>query len=198
MVIAALLLLQGGSNEPGKGSGSASANKVAGDKGSKRNADDAPPPSDASAAGGGIAKHTKLIQGSSYSLALPAGWERINPPGGATFAAVSGDLGADATLWIEDDADLDFPTFINQSVSQLEALAGSAQVIERVPAPTPEGTIVRLAANAPPGQATYEVTLRAAGPYRFYLATSVQPDASREAVEGAELVAGSFTPEGNE
>jgi hypothetical protein len=69
--------------------------------------------------------------------------------------------------------------------------------VERVPAPTDEATIVRLAADAPPGQPSYEVTLRAAGPYRYYLATSVQPDASREAVEGAELVAGSFTPEGS-
>ena len=52
-----------------------------------------------------------------------------------------------------------------------------------------------LAADAPPGQPSYAVTLRVAGPYRFYLATTVQPDASAEAEQGANLIAGSFTPE---
>lgn len=145
--------------------------------------------------GSGVSKKTKLVRGSSYSLALPAGWERVDPTGGATFAAVAGDGGADVTLWIEENPELDFPTFINQSLGQLETLAGSARVVERVPAPTPEATVVVLAADSPPGQPTYEVTLRVAGAYRYYLATSVQPDASAEAVEGAELVAGSFTPE---
>ena len=45
---------------------------------------------------------------------------------------------------------------------------------------------------------TYEVTLRAAGPYRYYLATSVQPDASATAVDGADLIEGTFTPEAGE
>jgi hypothetical protein len=64
-----------------------------------------------------------------------------------------------------------------------------------VPAPTPAATIVRLAADAPAGEPTYEVTLRAAGPYRYYLATSVQPAAGEQATAGAELIRGSFTPE---
>ncbi len=145
--------------------------------------------------GSNASAKTKLVRGSSYSLALPAGWERVDPTGGATFAAVAGDGGADVTLWIEENPELDFPTFINQSLDQLETLAGSARVVERVPAPTPEATVVVLAADSPAGQPTYEVTLRVAGPYRYYLATSVQPDASSEAVEGADLVAGSFTPE---
>ena len=55
--------------------------------------------------------------------------------------------------------------------------------------------MVKLAADAPEGQPSYEVTLRVAGPYRYYLATSVQPDASAKAAHGAELIAGSFTPE---
>lgn len=141
------------------------------------------------------AKNTKLVRGSSYSLALPAGWERIAASGGATFAAVAPDGVADATLWIEEDPKLDFPTFISQSLAQLEALAGSARIVERFPAPTPEDTIIRLAADAPAGQPSYEVTLRVAGAFRYYLATSVQPDAAPEAAEGAELIAGSFTPE---
>ena len=65
-----------------------------------------------------------------------------------------------------------------------------------MPAPTPEGTVVVLAADAPAGEPTYEVTLRAAGPYRYYLATSVEPDASAAAVEGAELIAGLVHPRG--
>ena len=40
---------------------------------------------------------------------------------------------------------------------------------------------MRLAADAPPGAPAYEVTLRASGPYRYYLATTVQPDAPSEA-----------------
>jgi hypothetical protein len=143
------------------------------------------------------AKTAELVRGSSYSLALPDGWKRIDPPAGATFAAVSADRGADATLWIEEDPELDFAAFTAKSLAQLEALAGSARIVERPPAPTPEATVVRLAADRQPGQPRYEVALRAAGPYRYYLATSVQPDASREAVRGAELVVGSFTPEGS-
>jgi hypothetical protein len=148
-------------------------------------------------ASGQGSKDTHLVRGSTYSLALPAGWERVDSQGGAAFAAVAADGGADAQLWINEDPKLDFPTFINNSMQQLEALAGSAQIVERVPGPTPETTIVRLAADAPEGQPTYEVTLRAAGDYRYYLATSVQPGASTEAAGGADLIAGSFTPEAN-
>ncbi len=141
------------------------------------------------------AKNTKLVRGSTYSLALPAGWKRVAPVGGATFAAAAPGGEADIQLWIDEDPELDFPTFISQSMAQLEMLAGSARMVERIPAPTPEATVVRLAADAPEGQPSYEVTLRVAGPYRYYLASSVQPDASAEASEGADLVAGSFTPE---
>jgi hypothetical protein len=143
------------------------------------------------------AKTAELVRASSYSLALPEGWKRIDPPAGATFAAASADRGAEATLWIEEDPELDFAAFIDQSLAQLEALAGSARIVERPPAPSPEATVVRLAADPQPDQPRYEVTLRAFGPFRYYLATTVQPDASREAVRGTELIAGSFTPEGS-
>ncbi|MGH2953527.1 MAG: hypothetical protein ACRDK9_05835 [Solirubrobacterales bacterium] len=186
VVIVALLLIQGGGDnpEPAEQAGAQAAAT--------------PPPS---GSGGGAeaaakaSKEAKLIRGSSFSLALPPGWERIEPEGGATFAAVSSDGAADATLWIERDPGLNLPTFIARSLDQLRALAGSAQVVDRVVAPTPEATIVRLAADAPAGQPGYEVTLRAAGPYRYYLATSVQPDAGAKATAGAELISGSFTPE---
>jgi len=141
------------------------------------------------------AKDTKFVSESSFSLALPAGWQRVDPPAGATFSAVEAGGAADATLWIKEDPKLDFPTFVSQSLAQLKTLAGSAQVVERIPAPTAEGTVVRLAADAPAGQPTYEVTLRVAGPYRYYLATTVQPDASTDVVDGVDLITGSFTPE---
>lgn len=139
--------------------------------------------------------NAKLVRGTAYSLALPAGWKQIAPQGGATFAAVADDGGADAQLWISEDPELDFPTFVRQSLTQLETLAGSAQIVERAPAPTADETVVKLAADAPAGQPSYDVTLRVAGPYRYYLATSVQPGASREAVSGSELLSGSFEPE---
>jgi hypothetical protein len=53
---------------------------------------------------------------------------------------------------------------------------------------------VKLAADAPPGQPTYEVTLRVAGPYRYYLSTTVDPNASREAADGADLIHNSLVP----
>lgn len=197
LVIIGLLVLRGGGEDPtiavappaaeangnhaagaaGAADGKEHASDTGGDKGSK--------PS----------KDTQFVSESLYSLAMPAGWERIDPPAGATFAAVATDAGADATLWIKEDPKLDYPTFISQSLAQLETLAGNAEIIERIPGPTAESTTVRLAADAPPGMPTYEVTLRVAGPYRFYLATSVQPDASGEAADGADLVAGSLTPE---
>ncbi len=182
LVIAGLLLLQGGDDE--------SAPPAPADQ-----AANAPASSPESGGEGPAGGQPELVRGSSFSLALPAGWEQVDPENGATFAAVAGDGGADATLWIEEDRGLKFPAFVTQSLRQLEQLAGSARVVERVPAPTPEGTVVVLAADSPAGEPTYEVTLRAAGPYRYYLATSVEPDASAAAVEGAELIAGSFTPE---
>jgi hypothetical protein len=147
--------------------------------------------------GGPASSDAKLVRGSSFSVALPAGWERVPAEGGATFAAVAAGGGADATLWIEREPKLDFASFESRSLDQLRSLAGSARVVERIAAPTPEATVVRLAADAPPGEPEFEVTLRASGPYRFYLATSVQPDASREAMEGAETIHGTFTPEVN-
>ena len=39
------------------------------------------------------------------------------------------------------------------------------------------------------------VALRVAGPYRYYLATTVDADASRQAVDGADLIHNSFVPQ---
>ncbi len=197
LVVAGLLALRGGGDAPtapaeaarhqdGRQAADARAGKDESSKG------------DGESAGGGdgkVSKNAHLVAGVTYSFALPAGWERVDPPDGATFAAEASDGGADATLWITEDPKLEFPTFVSQSLAQLEALAGSAQVVERVPAPSAEDTIVRLAADAPAGEPSYEVTLRVGGPYRYYLATSVDPEASKKAGEGADLITGSFTPD---
>jgi len=186
-VIAVLLVLRGGDDGPAPSAvpAAASAPAVVSGKDDSKGGDKASKP----------AKDTKFVNESSFSLALPAGWQRVDPPAGATFAAVAADGGADATLWIKEDPKLDFPTFVSQSLAQVKTLAGSAQVVERIPAPTAEGTVVRLAADAPAGQPTYDVTLRVAGPYRYYLATTVQPDAPADIVDGVDLITGSFTPE---
>ena len=196
LVIVGLLALRGGADSPTRDATASAAttqhqgrdhHQGSGHKHSKGQGDHS--------GNGSAAKDAHLVAGVSYSFALPAGWERVDPPSGATYAAQAKDGGADATLWITEDPKLDFPTFVSQSLSQLEALAGSAQVVDRVPAPTAEDTIVRLAADAPEGEPSYEVTLRVAGPYRYYLATSVEPDASKKASDGADLIAGSFTPD---
>jgi hypothetical protein len=173
-VIVALVLIQG-SGEPARHSASSAAPA-------------APEPSQQA---GGTAK---VIKGSSFTLALPPGWERTEPDNGATFTAASSDGGADATLWISRDPQLTYPDFESRSLVQLQSLAGNAHVINRVTAPTADGTIVTLAADSPPDQPAYEVTLRVAGPYRYYLATTVNPNASQEAVGGADLIHNSFVP----
>jgi hypothetical protein len=149
----------------------------------------------AGAEGSGSSQGAELVTGDSYTFALPDGWARTEPQGGATFAASARDGGAEATLWVQRDPSLDFPQFEAQSLEQLRQLSGSgARVVERTTAPTAEGTIVTLAADSPPDGPAYEVTLRLAGPYRYYLATTVEPDASREAADGAELIHTSFVP----
>lgn len=150
----------------------------------------------AAGAGGDAGHSADLVRESSFSLALPPGWQRTGASGGATFAAAAPGGEADATLWVERDPKLDVPSFEARSLDQLRSLAGSAHVVERVAAPTAEGTVARLAADAPEGSPSYEVTLRSSGPYRYYLSTTVQPDASRQAVDGAALIHGSFVPSG--
>ena len=112
-----------------------------------------PPPFNDGSKGAKAKANSELVSASSSSSRCPRAGERIDPAGGATFAAVAADGSADATLWVSEDPKLDFPTFVSLSLRQLEALAGSAQIVERVPAPTAEATIVRLAADAPAGPA---------------------------------------------
>ncbi len=186
-VIGGLLLIQGGGSDESATPFAADAPAVGEPA---RSGADGPGPQAGNKANG----TASLVREASFSLALPAGWERTPASDGATFAAATDTGDADATLWVERDPELTFAGFEANSLDTLEALAGSARVADRTAAPTEEDTIVRLAADSPPGAPTYEVTLRAAGPYRYYLATTVQPDASKEAVDGAELVHGSFQP----
>jgi hypothetical protein len=188
IVVVALILIQGSGNSD-RNSASPAGSSVNG-----------PSAKGGAAAGGAVpagqaAHGAKVIKGSSYTLALPSGWSRVEPKNGATFAAAVDGGGADATLWIRRDPHLGFPQFESRSLAQLHALAGSAHVVNRVAAPTAEATVVTLAADSPPGQPAYAVTLRVAGPYRYYLATTVDPDASRAAVDGADLIHNSFVPQ---
>ena len=196
LVVGALILLQG-SDDP-------SPRVTVGPGGTV-----APSDGDAGAAAAGAGEATArggaaaagdatFVTQPGYSLALPPGWEQTESEGGAAFTAAATDGTADATLWIERAPDLSFSEFEARSLEQLRSLTGSAEVIERIPAPTAAGTVVRLRADAPEDagvSAPYDVTLRAAGPFRYYLATTVQPEASREAREGADLIHGSFVPE---
>jgi hypothetical protein len=138
--------------------------------------------------------NTFVGEESSFALALPPGWERTATPSGATFAAAPTKGGASATLWMLREPKLDFAAFESRSLAQLEAVAGSAQVIDRTKSPTAAGTVVTLGTAFLPGEPQHQVTLRVVGPYGYYLATTVQPDARRETVDGAEMIHNSFVP----
>lgn len=143
----------------------------------------------------------ELVRQPGWSLALPDGWARDDGPTGSAFSAVSDDGSADATLWIERDAKLSFADFISRSLVQLEQLAGSSEVVEEVSGPTLEKSSALLEANAPAeagASVPYTVTLRAAGPYRYYLSTSVDAGVPTSVVEQAKLIHSSFVPEPGE
>ncbi len=152
------------------------------------------PATPAAAGANADAGSAKIVRGTNFTIALPAGWEETTPPNGATFAAAATDSSANATLWIQNEPSLDYPTFEARSLAQLRALAGSAHIANRVIAPTADATVVHLAADTPAGTPAYQATLRVSGPYRYYLATSVEPDASTTGKQGAELLSNSLTP----
>jgi len=177
-VIGAMILIQGGDADPGTATPLAPATATPGSPLGPESGDGA-----------------ELIRERHFALALPEGWRRQDAQGGAALVAVAPGDEADATLWIERAPGLGIAQFEERSLDQLRSLAGSARVVDRVEAPRPDATIVRLAAVAPPDEPRLEVTLRAAGPFRYYLATTVQPGAARAATDGAELIHGSFVPE---
>jgi hypothetical protein len=182
-VIVALILIQGSGSDNQSSSPATAAQPPAGGA----------PPANA-AKDGSSSKGGELVKGSSYTLALPHGWTQTEPQNGQTFAASADGGAATAALWVERDPKLTFPQFESQSLAQLRRTAGSAQVTGRTPAPTADGTIVTLASDPKPGAPAYQVTLRVTGPYRYYLATTVEANASRDAAGGAELIHSSFVP----
>ena len=195
-VIGGLMLIQGGDDQPQTAQTPAA---VAGQSPPAAAADRSKADHKAGSGAAKASKHTTLVSGSSFNLVLPAHWAQVDPPTGATFKAVSPAGDVDATLWIKRDPSLTFDQFVNQSRDQLAALSGTKpEVVEQGPAPSTDEAVVKLAADAPAGQPTYQVTLRTSGDYRYYLAITTQPDASSEAVDGADLIDGSFTPEGTE
>lgn len=141
----------------------------------------------------------RFLKRPTFSLALPKGWRTARAEGGAALRIVAPDGSADATLWIQRDPSLSFKSFEARSLRHLKTLADDARVYQRLTAPTAAGTIVQLRADLPAagGTSPYLVTLRAAGPYRYYLATSVEPDAPRAARRAAALVHGTFLPRGD-
>ncbi len=140
----------------------------------------------------------QFVEEKGFSIALPDSWRRTRPPEGASFSARSDDGLGEVTLWVDRDPKLGFEEFIDQSLAGLEGLGENAEVTDRVDGPTIETSIAVLAADVPvDGGAAgpYRVTLRAAGPYRYYLATSIGAGAPPRLIADAELLSASFRPQ---
>jgi hypothetical protein len=197
-VIGVLLLVQGG-DEPGESAPSPVADQTEAttEVATERTRADNRA-ANAGAGAAGVPGDAQLISEATFQLALPADWKRATPSGGATFAATAPGGEADVMLWVEHDAKLDFATFETRSLAQLESLAGSAGVVTRNPGPTPATTSSTLAPTSVPNDApNYEVVVGGGpGDYWYYLATTSRPGASAEALDGIELVQGSFLPQG--
>ena len=125
----------------------------------------------------GLLRRTRqLISESTFQLALPPGWKRDHPSGGATFAAVAPGGEADVMLWIEEDPKLDFASFEARSLDQLESLAGSAGVVERNPVPPRRRPRSR---SRPPPRRRVPRTTRCCSARAATTGTTSRPPASR-------------------
>jgi len=176
VVIGVVLLVGGGSDEPQESSQDASIAPVE-------------PPSAIS--------QSQFVQERGFSIALPDSWHRAKPPEGASFSAQSDDGLGESTLWVDRDPDIDFDEFVDQSLAGLKQLGDNATVSDRVEGSSLETSIAVLEADVPldGGLAgPYRVTLRAAGPYRYYLATSIGAGAPPRLLADAELLSASFRP----
>lgn len=171
--------------------GAAAVLLVSGFGGSTESTASAPTPQVAATAG------AKTISERGYSLTLPAGWTRSPTPGGALFAAASDDGRAQTTLWAQRKPDLSFDGFVADSLAGLAELGTGARISDRVEGPTLETSSAQLRAEVSlsgraPGP--YRVDLRAAGPYRYYLATSIAAGAPPRLLGDAELLGSSLRP----
>ncbi len=147
---------------------------------------------------GGAGGQAKYVRGAGFSLALPDGWKKTDPPDGAAFAARSKDGSADATLWVEEDPDLSLRDFEQRSLAQLGEVAENPRVANRVEGPTVESTITELRAEAPVADgatAPVRVTLRGAGDYRYYFRTATQPGADAQIAADIETLHASLRPD---
>jgi hypothetical protein len=150
------------------------------------------------------ATEDKFLEVGGYSITLPDGWHNSPRPPGAAFAATSGDGLASSTLIIRRNPALDMEGYESRSLRTLEELGENAEVIGKIEGDTPEDSSVDLQATVPVGSelvaadqdlaSTYRVTLRVAGPYRYYLATTIQPGASEDLLEEAEDLGHSLRP----
>lgn len=155
-------------------------------------------PVTASSTPAGPSLEAQIVEDDRFSLSLPAGWEAAEAPDGSAFAATSADGLAETTLWVDRDRSLDFAGFVDQSRATLDEIGTNVAVTDRVEGSSLGSQIVRLEAEVPLSggmAAPYYVTLRATGPYRYYLATSIQPGASPDLVTDAELLSSTFKPE---
>jgi hypothetical protein len=180
VVDAVVLVAGGGSGDSGDGTGTGTVAPLS----------EAQPPS--------VINDPQFVEEKGFSIALPDTWKRTKPPEGASFAAVSDDGLGEATLWVDRDPKLSFGQFIDQSLAGLDGLGDNARVTDRVDGPTPETSIAVLEADVPVDGGVagpYRVTLRAAGPYRYYLATSIGAGAPPRLAADAELLSTSFRPQ---
>ena len=179
VVVAIVVVAGGGSGDSGDGPGSTVAPLS-----------EAAPPS--------VINDPQFVEEKGFSIALPDTWKQTKPPEGASFAAVSDDGLGEATLCVDRDPKVSFDDFIDQSLAGLDGLGENARVTDRVKGPTPETSIAVLEADVPVDGGVagpYRVTLRAAGPYRYYLATSIGAGAPPRLVADAELLSTSFRPQ---
>lgn len=132
----------------------------------------------------------KFLEIGGYSITLPDGWRNAPRPPGAAFSATSADGLASTTLWIKRNPKLDLDGFKQRSKRSLSKLGQDVTVLSAVEGATPEDSSVELAASVPLSNevvpeaeqtvSTHRVTLRVSGPYRYYLATTIQPGAAEQ------------------
>lgn len=139
----------------------------------------------------------KFIEAGGYSLPLPADWRPTRRPPGSAFAAVSNDGLATTTLWIEHHPGLDFEAFEKRELRSISMLGAKARVTDRVEGASIESSSAQLRADLPAGAgltSPYLVTLRASGPYRYHLATTIQAGSPRRVLADAEALTQRLRP----
>lgn len=139
----------------------------------------------------------EFLKTGGFSLPLPRGWRHAPGAPDAALTAVSADGLATTTLWIERQPDLGFAAFERNSLASLATLGDNARVVERTMAPRIEASSASLRAEVPAaggGSTPYLVTLRASGPFRYRLATTIQPGASASLLSEAEVLGKRLRP----